>query len=182
MSALLDGLDQLDLDAHVRRWSAGEVARAEGTVHHWIAAAQLFAARVQKDPARLTVERWQAVGTAWSALLAAAERATGAQHGEWLLRDLWLRSSLFKTVGARTDVPLLDPRTVLERALDALPVDRETAAALAPRWRELERSQILTLRMVRRLLSPVAPLRQPLAEHPRWGEFEAWQRVVADLP
>ncbi|GAA2775254.1 hypothetical protein GCM10010521_62220 [Streptomyces rameus] len=51
-----------------------------------------------------------------------------------------------------------------------------------PRWRELERSQILTLRMVRRLLSPVAPLRQPLAEHPRWGEFEAWQRVVADLP
>lgn len=88
MTALFDGLDGLDLDAHTRRWSAPEVARADGSVNHWIAAAQMFAARIKEDPARLTDEQWRAVGEAWPALLAAAEGATGAQHNEWLQRDL----------------------------------------------------------------------------------------------
>lgn len=155
------------------------MAPADGEVNQWIAAAQMFAARIQKDPVRLTDEQWRAVDAAWPALLAAAGRATGAQHNEWLLRDLWLRASLLKAVGARSDVSLLDPRSLLDRALDAMPMDRETAAALAPRWRELERSQILSLRMIRRLLNPGRSLAHLLQGHPRWSEFEAWP---VDLP
>jgi hypothetical protein len=88
---------------------------------------------------------------------AAAERAADAQHGGWLLRDLWLRASLLKEVGPAPDVPLLEPGPVLDRALDAMPMDRHTAAVLAPRWRELDRAHMLSLRMVRRLLGPRAP-------------------------
>ncbi|MEV7980781.1 hypothetical protein [Streptomyces sp. NPDC086519] len=182
MSGLFDGLDRLDLDAHVRRWTAPEVTRTAGAVSEWIGAAQMFAARIQRDPARLTGEQWRAVAEAWSALLAAAERATGPRHNEWLLRDLWLRANLLREVGAAPDVPLLVPGPVLDRTLDAMPMDPDKAVALAPRWRELDRAQVLSLRMVRRLLSPARAVAPLLADHPRRGEFEAWDRIADSLP
>lgn len=182
MSGLFDDLDRLDLAAHVRRWSAPEVLRTDGAVSQWIGAAQMFAARVQEDPARLTGEQWRAVAEAWPALLTAAERATGTQHDEWLLRDLWLRASLLKEAGAAPDVPLLDPGLVLGRALDAMPMDPDTAATLAARWRELDRAQVLSLRMIRRLLGPVRAVAPLLADHPRLSEFEAWERMADSLP
>ncbi|MGW2638685.1 hypothetical protein [Streptomyces sp. NPDC001348] len=85
-------------------------------------------------------------------------------------------------MGARSDVSLLDPRPLLDRALDAMPMDRDTAAALAPRWRELERSQIRPLRMIRRLLNPGRTLAHLLQGHRRWDEFEAGQQIADDLP
>ncbi|KOG34366.1 hypothetical protein [Streptomyces resistomycificus] len=182
MSALFDDLGRLDLDAHVRRWSAPEAGRAEGAVSQWMAAAQQFAARVQEDPGGVPDARWPAIAQAWSALLAAAERATGAQHNEWLLRDLWLGAWLLQRLGPRADVPFLDAATVLDRALDAMPLNPREAAVLAPRWRELDRTQILALRMIRRLLAPVRPLAPLLAEHPRHDEYEAWERLAGDLP
>ncbi|MFC3575521.1 hypothetical protein ACFOZ0_20025 [Streptomyces yaanensis] len=182
MSGLFDDLDRLDLQGHVRRWSEVDATKAEGSVSLWMAAAQQFAVRLQRDPARVSDEQWQAVGQGWPALLAAAERATGPQCNEWLLRDLWLRASLLKAVGPRADVPLLDPGPVLERALDAMPMSPEEAAALAPRWRELERSQMLSLRMIRRLLAPVRALAPLLGDHPRWSEYETWERLAGDLP
>ncbi|MEV5959772.1 hypothetical protein AB0M11_39580 [Streptomyces sp. NPDC051987] len=185
MSGLFDGLDRLDLDAHARRWSAPEALRTDGAVSEWIGAAQMFAARIQQDPARLTGDQWRAVAEAWPALLAAAERATGVQHNEWLLRDLWLRASLLKELtetGSAPDVPLLQPGPILDRALDAMPTDPDTAAALAPRWRELDRAQVLSLRMVRRLLGPARAVAPLLADHPRRGEFEAWERIADSLP
>ncbi|MFF5147055.1 hypothetical protein ACFY6U_46345 [Streptomyces sp. NPDC013157] len=186
MSGLFDGLDRLDVDGHARRWSAPDVMRTDGAVSEWIGAAQLFAARVQQDPAKLTGEQWRAIAEAWPLLLlAAAERATGAQHDEWLLRDLWLRASLLKELkeaGAAPDVPLLDPGPVLDRALDAMPMAPDTAAALAPRWRELDREQVLSLRMVRRLLGPARAVAPLLGDHPRRGEFEAWDRIADGLP
>ncbi|MFI1481335.1 hypothetical protein [Streptomyces sp. NPDC020747] len=182
MDGLFDDLDRLDLDGHVRRWSAPEVASADGEVNHWLLAAQMFAARLQQDPVEMSDERWRAVGAAWSALLAAAERSTGPQRDEWLMRDLWLRAWLLGNVGPRPDVPLLDPRPPFERALDALPMSREEAAELAPRWRELEREQIRSLRMVKRLLTVMRTVAPYLGDHPRWAEHEAWQRLAGDLP
>ncbi|MER6081874.1 hypothetical protein [Streptomyces sp. NPDC001833] len=185
MSGLFDGLDRLDLDEHTRRWSAPEVMGTDGAVSEWIGAAQLFAARIQQDPARLTGQQWRAVAEAWPALLAAADRATGAQHNEWLLRDLWLRASLLKELteaGAVPDVPLLDPGPVLDRALDAMPMAPGTAVALAPRWRELDRAQVLSLRMVRRLIGPARAVAPLLADHPRRGEYEEWDRIADSLP
>jgi hypothetical protein len=113
---------------------------------------------------------------------AAAERAADAQHGGWLLRDLWLRASLLKEVGPAPDVPLLEPGPVLDRALDAMPMDRHTAAVLAPRWRELDRAHMLSLRLVRRLLGPARAVAPQFADHPRRGEFEAWDRIADRLP
>jgi hypothetical protein len=185
MTGCFDGLDGLDLDGHVRRWSAPKAAVADGEVSQWIAAAQQFAARVQDEPtgpAGLTDERWRTVGEAWTGLLAGADRSTGPQRGEWLLRDLHLRSWLLERVGPRADVALLDPGDVLERALAAMPMSRGEAARLAPRWRELDREQIMALRMIRRLLAPVRPLTPLLVDHPRWGEFQEWERLVGDLP
>ncbi|WP_073948737.1 hypothetical protein [Streptomyces kebangsaanensis] len=182
MNGLFDDLDRLDLDAHARRWSAPEVVCADGSVSQWTAAAQQFAARLQQAPERLSGRQWQAVASGWSALLAAAERATGPQHNEWLLRDLWLGSWLLQKLGRRAEVPLLDPGPVLERALDAMPMPPDPAAVLSGHWRELDRPHVLALRMIRRLLAPVRPLAHLLAEHPRWGEFEAWERIAGDLP
>lgn len=182
MSGLFDDLDRLDLAAHVLRWSAPAVLRTDGAVSQWMGAAQMFAARIEKDSARLTDEQWRAVTEAWSALLTAADRATGTQRNEWLLRDLWLRVNLLKTMGAAPDVPLLDPDPVLVRALDAMPMEPDTAAALAPRWRELDRTQILSLRMIRRLLSPVRFVAPLLADHRRRAEFETWERIAGTLP
>ncbi|MEU6195724.1 hypothetical protein [Streptomyces sp. NPDC047061] len=185
MSGLFDDLDGLDLDAHARRWSAPEVLRTDGAVSEWIGAAQMFAARIQQDPARLTGAQWRAVAEAWPALLAAAERATGAQRNEWLLRDLWLRASLLKELteaGAVPDVPLLDPGPVLDRALDAMPMTPDTAAALAPRWRELDRARMLSLRRARGLLGPARAVAPLLPDHPRRGEFEEWDRIADSLP
>ncbi|MFF4057001.1 hypothetical protein ACFYZ8_11065 [Streptomyces sp. NPDC001668] len=112
MTGCFDGLDRLDLDGHVRRWSAPGVAAVEGDVSQWMAAAQQFAARLRADPggpAGLTDEQWHEVGRAWAALLADAERATGPQGDERLLRDLWLRSWLREHGGPRPGVALLDP-------------------------------------------------------------------------
>jgi hypothetical protein len=179
---LFDDLDRLDVDGHVRRWSASEVACADGEVNQWTVAAQMFAACIHEDSARVTVEQWRAVAEAWSTLLAAAERSTDTQHNEWLFRDLWLRAWLLKNVGPRPDVPLCDPGPVIERALDAMPMSPETAAELAGRWRELEISQIRSLRMTRRLLNPVRHLTPLLVDHPRWSEFEVWESLAGDLP
>ncbi|MFI9762125.1 hypothetical protein ACIHFB_29835 [Streptomyces sp. NPDC051963] len=182
MTGCFDGLDRLDLDGHVRRWSAPQVGPAGGDPSQWIAAAQQFAARLQDDPTGLSDERWRAVGQAWMALLAGAERATGPQRNEWLLRDLRLRSWLLERVGPRAGVALLDPEAVLERALTAMPLSPREAAWSAPHWRELDREQIMALRMIRRLLAPVRPLAPFLADHPRWDEFQEWERLVGDLP
>jgi hypothetical protein len=182
MNGLFDGLDRLDLDAHARRWSASGTDGADGAVSQWTAAAQQFAARIQADPAGVTDEQWRAIAEAWPALLAAAGRATGTQHNEWLLRDLWLRSWLLEKVGPREDVPMFGPGPVLERALDAMPMSPQEAAGLAPRWRELERAQIRSLRMIRRLLAPPRALAPLLADHPRWSEFEAYQQSADILP
>ncbi|MFD2688034.1 hypothetical protein ACFS5L_24835 [Streptomyces phyllanthi] len=182
MNDFFDDLDRLDLDAHVRRWSAPDVGRAGGSVNEWIAAAQQFAARVQEDPGGLTDEQWRATAGAWRSLLTAAERATGPQRGEWLMRDLWLRSWLLRTLRPREDIPLLDPGPVLEQALDALPMGPEEAAELAPRWRELDRPRILALRTIRLRLAPVRVLAPYLADHPRWGEYETWEQLIGELP
>ena len=61
-------------------------------------------------------------------------------------------------------------------------VARGRPPVLAPHWRELDRTQILALRMIRRLLAPVRPLAPLLAEHPRHAEFQAWERLAGDLP
>ncbi|MDQ1036072.1 hypothetical protein QFZ75_002488 [Streptomyces sp. V3I8] len=182
MSRLFDELDRLDLDGHVRRWSAPEAARADGDVNQWLLAAQMFAARLQQDPVEMPAGRWRAVGAAWSALMAAAERSAGPQGGEWLMRDLWLRAWLLTNVGPHPDVPLLDPRPLLDRALDALPVRREEAAELAPRWRELERGQILRLRQAKRLLAVTRAVAPHVGDHPRRAEHEAWQQLADNLP
>ena len=182
MSGLFDDLDRLDLDAHERRWSALGTRRVSGEVNEWVLAAQMFAARIQEDSAGVTAKQWWAVAEAWSTLLAAAERSTGTQHNEWLFRDLWLRAWLLKNVGPRPNVPLFDPGPVIERALDAMPMSPEAATELAPRWRELEVSQIRSLRMIRRLLNPVRHLTPLLADHPRWSEFEVWESLAGDLP
>ncbi|MFF9819837.1 hypothetical protein [Streptomyces sp. NPDC014006] len=79
-------------------------------------------------------------------------------------------------------MPLLDPRPVLEQALDAMPMSRQQAAALAPRRRELEVARILELRMIRRLLNPVRRLAPLLTGHPRYSEYEAWERLAGELP
>ncbi|PAZ09868.1 hypothetical protein CLM62_44395 [Streptomyces sp. SA15] len=189
MSGLFDDLSRLDLDGHVRRWSAPEVVRAGGDMNQWLAAAQQFAARVQRgDPYGVTDERWRAIGDSWSALLAAAEQATGPDE-EWLFRDLWLRSWLLQTLGPREGIPLFDPEFVLVRALDAMPMSPEEAAALGLRWHEMEHSQKLEflpqareLRKIRRLLNPVRSLAPLLADHPRWREFQAWEQVAPGLP
>ncbi|MFG2556810.1 hypothetical protein ACGFWF_43820 [Streptomyces sp. NPDC048581] len=52
---------------------------------------------------------------------------------------------------------------------DTMPMSPEEAAVLAPRWRELERPQILSLRTAR-LLAPVRSLAPLLGDHPRWSE------------
>ncbi|MEU7279471.1 hypothetical protein AB0A69_11920 [Streptomyces sp. NPDC045431] len=98
---LFDDGGRLDLDAHVRRWSGLDVAAADGEASAWIAAAQMFARRLQAECGQLTGEQWQAAVAAWSSLLRAAERATGRLGNEWLLRDLWLRVSLVDSVGPR---------------------------------------------------------------------------------
>ncbi|MEU9290631.1 hypothetical protein AB0D57_39840 [Streptomyces sp. NPDC048275] len=182
MRGLFEDLDRLDLDAHLRRWSAPEAARADGDVSEWMAAAQMFAARIQEDPARVTDEQWRAVERAWSALLAAAERATGPQRNEWLLRDLWLRSWLVEKIGPHGDESLFDPGPVLERVLDAMPMSPEAAAELAPGWRDLARERILELRMIRMLLNPARHIAPLLADHPRRPELDTWQEVAARLP
>ena len=189
MNGLFDGLALLDLDGHIRRWSAPEAGRGEGEVSQWMAAAQQFAARLQADPRRLSDERLRAVGAAWAALISAAERSTGPQHNEWLLRDLWLRAWMLKKMGLRPDVPLLDPAPVFERALDAIPMSSAQAAALAARWLELDHAQkveflpqALELRRIRHLLNAVRSLAPLPAEHPRRGEFQAWEQVAPGLP
>ncbi|MDH6567710.1 hypothetical protein M2160_002731 [Streptomyces sp. SAI-117] len=185
MTRAFDGLDRLDLDGHVRRWSEPGAVPAGADVSEWAAAAQQFAARLQDDPsgpAGLTDDQWRAVGQAWSVLLAGAERATGPQRGEWLLRDLHLRSWLLQHVGPREEVALLEPAAVLERALAAMPMSPSEAARAAPHWREQDREQIMALRMIRRLLAPVRPLDGLLADHPRWGEVQEWERVARELP
>ncbi|MFJ6390180.1 hypothetical protein ACIQJT_21540 [Streptomyces sp. NPDC091972] len=185
MTGVFDDLFRLDLDGHVRLWSAPGVAAVDGDVSQWMAAAQQFAARLQDDPsgpAGLTDDQWRAVGRAWAVLLAGAERATGRQRGEWLLRDLHLRSWLLQHVGPREGVPLLEPAAVLERALASMPMSPSEAARAAPHWREQDREQIMALRMIRRLLAPVRPLAGLLADHPRWGEVQEWERVARELP
>ncbi|WP_020136515.1 hypothetical protein [Streptomyces sp. 351MFTsu5.1] len=182
MTGCFDGLDRLDLDGHVRRWSAPDVTGTDGAVSQWMAAAQQFAARLQSAPPGPSDARWPDVCRAWSALLAGAERATGPQGNEWLLRDLWLRSWLLEHVGPRAGVALLDPAPVLERALEAMPMPPREAADAAPRRREPDRERILALRMVRRLLAPVRSLAPLLGDHPRWGEFEEWEGPAGDLP
>jgi hypothetical protein len=121
LSGLFDDLDRLDLDGHVRRWSALDVGRADGEVNQWIAAAQAFTLHLQQDPARLSDDRLRGVGVAWPALMAAAERSTGPQRDEWLMRDLWFRAWLLEHVGPRPDVPLLDPQPLLDRAWTPCP-------------------------------------------------------------
>ncbi|MER7840499.1 hypothetical protein ABTY98_32550 [Streptomyces sp. NPDC096040] len=189
MTGLFDGLDRLDLDGHVRRWTTVDADWAGGDVSQWIAAAQQFVARLQADPAGVTDEQWRAIATAWSTLLAAAERSTDSAEDEWFFRDLWLRSWLLQRLGSRGDDPLFDPEFVLVRALDAMPMNPEEAGALAARSFEMEHSQkpeflpqVRKLRKIRRLLNPVRPLAPLLADHPRWQEFQSWEQVAPDLP
>ncbi|QNP70109.1 hypothetical protein IAG44_12045 [Streptomyces roseirectus] len=182
MSELFHGLDRLDLRGQVLRWSALEPEGAGGEMNEWLAAAQQFAARLQEDAVRVPEEEWPEVARAWGQLLEGARQATGEQRNEWLLRDLWLRASLVRTAGPRLDRPLHDPGEVVERALAAMPMSLREAASRAPRWRELEREQILSLRMIRRLLGPVTFLGGLPAEHPRRDECRMWERLLPDLP
>ncbi|MER5561519.1 hypothetical protein ACFW17_26000 [Streptomyces sp. NPDC058961] len=182
MSRIFEGLDSLDVTEHVRRWSSPDVGAVEGAVSQWMAAAQQFAVRLQGGWASLSDAEWRDAARAWAALLAAAERATGPQGNEWLQRDQYLRASLLDRMGPRPGLPLLDPALLLDRALDAMPMDRESAAALAPRWRELDRAEMLRLRMIKRLLAPLRLVEPLLADQARHGEYEAWRRVAERLP
>ncbi|MDX3457210.1 hypothetical protein PV396_35535 [Streptomyces sp. ME02-8801-2C] len=182
MGGLIDNLDRLDLDAHERRWLALGAGPVDGAASQWMAAARTFTARIQQDLAAITDEQWRKNAEAWANLMAAAERSTGPQHNEWLLRDLWLRSWLLEKMGPREHGQLFDPGLVIERALDAMPMSPEQAAELASQWRELERSHMFSLRMIRRLLNPVRHLAPLLVDHLRWSEFETWERLAGDLP
>ncbi|CAM5354114.1 hypothetical protein SALBM311S_04926 [Streptomyces alboniger] len=71
---------------------------------------------------------------------------------------------------------------MLVGALAAMPLSAEEAARSAPHWRELDREQIMALRMIRRLLVPVRPLGPLLATYPRWAEIQEWERLAGDLP
>ncbi|MFE1801962.1 hypothetical protein ACFW9L_38160, partial [Streptomyces sp. NPDC059517] len=157
MNGLFGDLDRLDLDGHVRRWSAPEAAQTAGEVNQWLLAAQMFATRLQRDPVGMSVERWRAVGAAWAALLAAAERSTGALDNEWLFRDLWLRAWLAANVGPREDVPLLDPGFVIERALDAMPMSPAEAAGGGARVGGVVSSPFRAVPLVARGRNPLAP-------------------------
>ncbi|MFE5797307.1 hypothetical protein ACFQ8C_32655 [Streptomyces sp. NPDC056503] len=174
------GLDTLDLAGHVRRWSGA--LPASGAVSGWQAAAQFFARRLADEGDGLTDERWAEASGAWAALLAAAERGTGAQQYEWVMRDLTLTALLLERLGPLPSAPLRDPARLLDLALDSLPLDLGRARELAGRWRELPREEILALRTAKRLLHPpltVEPLLTGLGRKP---ELDAWKALRPALP
>ncbi|MEU7279470.1 hypothetical protein AB0A69_11915 [Streptomyces sp. NPDC045431] len=62
-------------------------------------------------------------------------------------------------------------------------MSRQAASELAaPGWRTLDRGQMLELRRIKQLLAPPRHIAHVLREHPRSGEFEAWRRLVPQLP
>ncbi|MGA5496530.1 hypothetical protein ACPCSP_19430 [Streptomyces cinereoruber] len=182
MGRVFEDIDRLDVEGHVRRWSSPDADKAEGEVSEWMAAAEMFASRICDAAERLPGERWPEVASAWSSLLTAAERATGSQRAEWLVRDLWLRSRLLGALGPQPGAELLERDPVLDRALDAMPMTQAEAAALGPAWRDLDKERVLELRLIKRLLAPARRIGYLLVEHPRRAEFLAWEAVLPSLP
>lgn len=56
------------------------------------------------------------------------------------------------------------------------------ASTRARAWRELDRAQILELRMVKRLVAPAKLVESLLVGHSRGAEYETWREVAAQLP
>ncbi|MEV6161612.1 hypothetical protein AB0L71_06760 [Streptomyces sp. NPDC052052] len=168
---------------HVERWSrSAATLPTSGYASDWGLAVEKFSNWFHAEHAEFSREQWRAAASAWANLLSAAERATGPQGIEWLMSDLRLRTYLLKKMGPRPDMPLLDPATVLERALGAIPLSRAEAAELAPVWRTLPRDKMLVLRTARRLVVLAGRLGAMVEDHPRWAGCEAWREVAPDLP
>lgn len=182
MTALFEGLDTMSLAEHVLRWSEADLASGGGAVSEWTAAAYTFAVRFEREYDSLSPAGWQQASAAWKRLIEAAERATGGRRNEWLLRDLRLSVVLLGKLGPSDENRLLDPHLVLTRALDAMPMSAAEARRKGRVWRELDKSEILGLRMIRQLLSCPRQISELLADDPRRGEFEEWQEVARLLP
>src|SRR4051794_11313709 len=107
-----------------------------------------------------------------------AEAAGGIDHLERVIRRINLMAVLLARVATDERIAIRNPRMAFDLVLDNLPISLERAHDLAPRWRELTRSEILRLRIAKNLLTPALMINAQAPD----SRIDAWADAHPHLP
>jgi hypothetical protein len=144
----------------------------------WLYVIGMLATRIIEAAERLGPDDWTAASRAELHALATAESAGAIDHTEHVVRRLNLTAALLDRVAADQEVAIRNPREALALLFDELPASVEEARRLASHWRDLERAEILRLRIAKNLLTPALAINKRVRD-PR---LDVWAEVFPLLP
>ncbi|MEV6318648.1 hypothetical protein [Streptomyces sp. NPDC051776] len=124
--------------------------------------------------------RWAGVA------LVAVERkgkAGGLDPLASLAEETSIRSYVISRLGRVDDGSPRDLGLLCRRVIEALGPDRTEASRAAARWRQAERAEILRLRRIKNVLTPLTYVVGELEEHdPLRAEVDGWLALLPHLP
>ncbi|QKW08517.1 hypothetical protein HUT18_21260 [Streptomyces sp. NA04227] len=94
-----------------------------------------------------------------------------------------VRSYLIKEFGPADDDATRSPEDLSRYVIDNIETDCATASEMSAHWRELEPSQMLPLRRIKNMLTPLQDIHPYLASHSKLNnELKEWLELIPKLP
>ncbi|MEV5317392.1 hypothetical protein AB0K92_06890 [Streptomyces sp. NPDC052687] len=150
-------------------------------VQTWETLRELAVARISDDrlPAGTRL-RW--VGLALTAIRRKAQRSDVDSKAA-LAEETNVRVNAIRAFGAARDGGLLDPVDLCEGVFREIGQTSEEVRAEAAHWRSLPPQEMLRLRRVKNLLTPLRGVESLIPpQDPLHRELSAWLSVIPDLP
>lgn len=143
---------------------------------------QLLSRALAEECTTLRPGEWPECAEAFAHALRAAEESGDFPHRESVIRRLNMTALLLRAVPPSAEVDLLNPRRALDLLFHELPLPLEQARESAPRWRTLERPEILRLRIAKNMLKPLLEFRKVSPGGLPDPRLDAWEAVFPLLP
>lgn len=144
----------------------------------WRALVELMTTRIQAEGAMLRRDQWRVCSDVVMKVYASAEASGAIGHREAIVRRLNLTAAVVGAIGINADIELLDVQSAIDLAVSGLPHDPERIRQAALRWQQLEKDEILALRTLKNLLTPVVALLRYQSD----DRLTRWLEVYPTLP
>ena len=148
----------------------------------WLGVVELLTMRLTEGSGDVPAEDWARCSAAMASALEAAVAAGAIDHRESVIRRLNLAVALLQNVVPIAEVDILNPDLLLDLMFQELPLSAGEARQMSAEWRNLDISQIRSLRVAKNLVSPALALARLVPEAKFAGRLRAWEDVMPSLP
>jgi hypothetical protein len=182
MDEILESIRTLnaeDLRRTLRAWVSEDVGRG---VNEWLSVVEAFTGRVLRDFPNVNPSGRAHLSATFTMLLEQAEVSGGIEEDQRVIRVLNVVSALVQKVGPSGEVMLLDPVWAAKVCLSQIRTSFDWASEESAHWRDLTRSEILQLRRVKNLVTPMVSLEEFLPEGGFRDQLHSWVKLLPALP